>query len=137
MKGGVNGHVVAIKTCLVCRPLDLAAVDWLITCPETFAHRGSSRGSHRGDESVCVGDEGSLAGARSATLASFPSSPAGAAASAPSGRYRGRHLIESVFCRLKDFRRVHTRYNKLAANVLSGVALATAMAFWRHTSLGP
>jgi len=45
-------------------------------------------------------------------------------------RYRGRYLIENAFCRLKDFRRVHTRYDKLAANFLSGVALATAMAFW-------
>jgi transposase len=45
-------------------------------------------------------------------------------------RYRGRHLIENAYCRLKDFRRVHTRYDKLAANFLSGVALATAMAFW-------
>ena len=45
-------------------------------------------------------------------------------------RYRGRHLIENAFCRLKDFRRVHTRYDKLAANFLSGVALATAIAFW-------
>ncbi|MCP3411329.1 IS5 family transposase [Bradyrhizobium sp. CCGB01] len=45
-------------------------------------------------------------------------------------RYRGRHLIENAFCRLKDFRRVHTRYDKLAANFLSAVALATAVAFW-------
>jgi transposase len=45
-------------------------------------------------------------------------------------RYRGRHLIENAFCRLKDFRRVHTRYDKLAANFLSAVALATAFAFW-------
>jgi transposase len=45
-------------------------------------------------------------------------------------RYRGRHLIENAFCRLKDFRRVATRYDKLAANFLSGVALATALAFW-------
>ena len=45
-------------------------------------------------------------------------------------RYRGRHLIENAFCRLKDFHRVHTRYDKLAANFLSGVALATAIAFW-------
>jgi transposase len=29
-------------------------------------------------------------------------------------RYRGRHLIENAFCRLKDFRRVTTRYDKLA-----------------------
>lgn len=45
-------------------------------------------------------------------------------------RYRGRHLIENAFCRLKDFRRVATRYDKLARNYLSGVALAAALAFW-------
>ena len=45
-------------------------------------------------------------------------------------RYKGRHLIENAFCRLKDFRRVATRYDNLAVNFLSGVALATALAFW-------
>ena len=45
-------------------------------------------------------------------------------------RYRGRHLIENAFCRLKDFRRIATRYDKLAANFLSAVALVTAVAFW-------
>jgi len=45
-------------------------------------------------------------------------------------RYLGRHLIENALCRLKDFRCVATRYDKLAANFLSGVALATALAFW-------
>jgi transposase len=45
-------------------------------------------------------------------------------------RYRDRHLVENAFCRLKDFRRVATRYDKLATNFLSGVALATAIAFW-------
>jgi transposase len=34
-------------------------------------------------------------------------------------RYRGRHPIENAFCRLKDFRRVATRYDKLAANLLA------------------
>ena len=29
-------------------------------------------------------------------------------------RYRERHLIENAFCRLKDFRSVATRYDKLA-----------------------
>ncbi|MBZ6381136.1 transposase [Sphingomonas sanguinis] len=33
-------------------------------------------------------------------------------------------------CRLKDFRPVATRYDKLAANFLSGVAIATALVFW-------
>ncbi len=45
-------------------------------------------------------------------------------------RYRGRHLIENAFCRLKDVHRIATRYDKLAANFLSGVALATAITFW-------
>jgi transposase len=45
-------------------------------------------------------------------------------------RHRDRHLVENAFCRLKDFRRVATRYDKLAANFLSGEALATALAFW-------
>ena len=45
-------------------------------------------------------------------------------------RYRDRHLVENAFCRLKDFRRVATRYDKLAANFLSAVALAAVLAFW-------
>ena len=45
-------------------------------------------------------------------------------------RYRGRKLIENAFCRSKDFRRFANRYDKLAANFLSAVALATTLAFW-------
>ncbi|WP_235988130.1 IS5 family transposase, partial [Roseibium aggregatum] len=45
-------------------------------------------------------------------------------------RYKSRHLIENAFCRLKDFRRVPTRYDKLARNFLSAVALAALVAFW-------
>jgi len=45
-------------------------------------------------------------------------------------RYQDRHLIENAFCKLKDFRRIATRYDKLAANFLSAVALATLVAFW-------
>jgi transposase len=52
-------------------------------------------------------------------------------------RYRQRHLIENAFCRLKDFRRIATRYDKLAANFLSDVALATAVAFWLGMRLDP
>lgn len=45
-------------------------------------------------------------------------------------RYRDHHLIENAFSRLKDFRRIATRYDKLARNFLSAVALATLIAFW-------
>lgn len=45
-------------------------------------------------------------------------------------RYRDRWRIEAMFCRLKDFRRVATRYDRLAANFLSAVTLAAIVAFW-------
>lgn len=45
-------------------------------------------------------------------------------------RYKERHRVENAFCRIKDFRRVATRYDKLAANFLSAVALASILAYW-------
>jgi transposase len=45
-------------------------------------------------------------------------------------RYRERWRIEATFCRLKDFRRIATRYDKLARNFASAVALAAVIAFW-------
>jgi transposase len=45
-------------------------------------------------------------------------------------RYRERWRIEATVCRLKDFRRVATRYDKLAVNFLSAVTLATLVAFY-------
>ncbi|HVV94763.1 MAG TPA: IS5/IS1182 family transposase, partial [Hyphomicrobiales bacterium] len=38
--------------------------------------------------------------------------------------------VERMWCRLKDFRRVATRYDKLARNYLSGVFIAAACAYW-------
>lgn len=45
-------------------------------------------------------------------------------------RYRERHRVENAFCRLKDFRRLATRYDKLARNFLSTVAIAILVAYW-------
>jgi putative transposase len=39
--------------------------------------------------------------------------------------YKRRNLIERMFCRLKDWRRIATRYDKLAANFAAAVAIAT------------
>ena len=39
--------------------------------------------------------------------------------------YRERHLIDRFFAKLKHFRRVATRYDKLAANFLAMVQLAS------------
>jgi transposase len=44
--------------------------------------------------------------------------------------YKQRHLIENAFGRLKDFRRVFTRYDKLARNFLASVCLAAAIVWW-------
>jgi transposase len=38
--------------------------------------------------------------------------------------------IEAAFNRLKDFRRVATRYDRLARNYLASVWLAAALAWW-------
>ena len=44
--------------------------------------------------------------------------------------YRQRNLIERMFARLKDFRRIATRYDKLARNFLAGVLLAATVIWW-------
>ena len=45
-------------------------------------------------------------------------------------RYKFRWMAEAVFCRLKGFRRVATRYDKLAKNYASALAVATFVAYW-------
>jgi len=44
--------------------------------------------------------------------------------------YRQRNTVERLWARLKDFRRVATRYDKLAANFLSGVLIAATISYW-------
>ena len=44
--------------------------------------------------------------------------------------YRARNLGERLWCRLKDWRRIATRYDKLAANYMAGVFLAAIITFW-------
>ena len=40
--------------------------------------------------------------------------------------YRWRHLVENLFCRLKEFRRIATRYEKTDASFASMIHLAGA-----------
>jgi transposase len=44
--------------------------------------------------------------------------------------YRNRNAIERMFCQLKDFRRVATRYNRNAANFLAALCIAAAVSYW-------
>ena len=44
--------------------------------------------------------------------------------------YRSRNAIERMFGRLKDFRRIATRYDRLAQNFLAAVCLAATVCYW-------
>ena len=41
--------------------------------------------------------------------------------------YKARHLIENFFAKLKQYRGIATRYDKLAQNFLSAIYLASTM----------
>ena len=47
----------------------------------------------------------------------------------PKRFYRRRHQIENYFCRIKDWRHIATRYDKLARNFLAATALVGAL-YW-------
>jgi putative transposase len=44
--------------------------------------------------------------------------------------YKLRNIIERALCRLKDWRRIATRYDKLASNFAAAVAIAAIIIWW-------
>ena len=44
--------------------------------------------------------------------------------------YKGRNAIERMFGRLKDFRRIATRYDRSATNYLAAVYIAATVSYW-------
>ncbi len=46
--------------------------------------------------------------------------------------YKKRNVVERYFCKLKHFRRVATRFDKLARNFLAAVMLASARIWLRN-----
>jgi transposase len=44
--------------------------------------------------------------------------------------YRQRHRIENMFGKLKDWRRIHTRYDRCAHTFFSAIAIAATVIFW-------
>ena len=44
--------------------------------------------------------------------------------------YKRRNVIERLFCRLKNWRRLATRYDRLARNYLASLALIAAVSEW-------
>jgi transposase len=45
-------------------------------------------------------------------------------------RYKDRNTIERMFGRLKDFRRIATRYDKKAENFMAALYLAAIICYW-------
>jgi transposase len=41
--------------------------------------------------------------------------------------YKARHLMEKFFCKLKQFRAIATRYDKIARNFLAAIHLGAAV----------
>lgn len=46
--------------------------------------------------------------------------------------YKNRNVVERCFCRLKDWRRIATRYDELARNYLASVYLAAVLIYWTN-----
>ncbi|MBY5418887.1 transposase [Rhizobium leguminosarum] len=44
--------------------------------------------------------------------------------------YKRRNIIERTFCRLKDWRRIATRYDKLMINFEATVYIAALVIWW-------
>ena len=44
--------------------------------------------------------------------------------------YKQRHNIENMFGRLKDWRRIHTRYDRCALTYFSAICIAATVIFW-------
>ena len=44
--------------------------------------------------------------------------------------YRQRHRIENMLGKLKDWRRIHTRYDRCAHTFMSAICIAATVIFW-------
>ena len=44
--------------------------------------------------------------------------------------YKQRHKIENMFAKLKDWRRVATRYDRCAHTFMSAICIAATIIFW-------
>jgi transposase len=44
--------------------------------------------------------------------------------------YKQRHRVENMFAKLKDWRRIATRYDRCAHTFLSAIQIAATILFW-------
>ena len=52
------------------------------------------------------------------------------AASDDRALYRQRRRVENVFGKIKDWRRIHTRYDRCAHTFMSAICIAATVIFW-------
>ncbi len=45
-------------------------------------------------------------------------------------RYKNRNLVERMFGKLKDWRRISTRYDRCAHTFMSAICIAATVIFW-------
>jgi transposase len=57
--------------------------------------------------------------------------------SVPPDIYRTRNLVERFFCKLKQFRRIATRFDKLARNYLAAIHLSATRIWLRQVESTP
>ena len=48
--------------------------------------------------------------------------------------YRQRHRVENLFAKLKDWRRIATRYDRCAHTFFSAICIAATVIFWINES---
>jgi transposase len=65
-----------------------------------------------------------------ASSRSSPENPIAKKGFATTRKPKGRNVVERCFCRLKDFRRIVTRYDKLARNFFSALCFVATLAYW-------
>ncbi len=44
--------------------------------------------------------------------------------------YKQRNVVERLFCRIKDWRRIATRFDRNIKNFMAAIALAAAVIWW-------
>ena len=49
--------------------------------------------------------------------------------------YRQRHKIENIFGKIKDWRLIHTRYDRCAHTIMFAISIAAIVIFWINQSV--
>jgi transposase len=65
-----------------------------------------------------------------ASRPSFQANPTARRKSATTRKPTNRNIVERCFCRLTDWRRIATRYDKLAQNFFSALCFVETFAYW-------